>query len=160
MFEVEVQNAQGFDLDEKRIVKIGRTTMDYCGARPNMQISVVFTRTETIKMLNWQHRGVEEVTDVLSFPSAEMPEEIRQRMGRPYGGDLMIAYPYVQERAEKEGHNLHDALELMVVHGTLHLLGYTHDLPANKSRMWKFQREILQKVGVDPAIVDELEDYG
>jgi probable rRNA maturation factor len=67
---------------------------------------------------------------------------------QPYLGDLIIALPYTQRRAAELGHALEDELILLVVHGTLHLLGYDHDTAENQARMWQKQAELLAQLGI------------
>lgn len=117
-------------------------------------LSIALVDNAAIQSLNMQHRGVNAPTDVLSF-AADFPLELGE--DEQYLGDLVIAYPYTKSQAEQEGFTLHDSLILMVIHGTLHLLGYDHDTPENRERMWAAQTDILNKLGVNPAIVPAYE---
>ncbi|HRF98864.1 MAG TPA: rRNA maturation RNase YbeY, partial [Aggregatilineales bacterium] len=85
-------------------------------------------------------------------PPIPMPDE------PPYLGDLIIAYPYAKAQAEKVGQNFTDNLSLLVVHGTLHLLGYDHDTPESKADMWAEQADALRILGISEGIVPPLED--
>jgi probable rRNA maturation factor len=76
-----------------------------------------------------------------------------------YLGDLVIAYPYAQAQAQREGHDMMHSLLLLVVHGTLHLLGYDHDTVSNRAAMWAAQDRVLAALGVPLAIVPSLESY-
>ncbi|MFN8564627.1 MAG: rRNA maturation RNase YbeY [Anaerolineae bacterium] len=75
-----------------------------------------------------------------------------------YLGDLVIAYPYAAAQAQREGHALDDSLALLVVHGTLHLLGYDHDTPEHRAHMWAAQELALLALGISPEIVPALEN--
>jgi probable rRNA maturation factor len=110
--------------------------------------------------VNRQFRGIDAPTDVLSFPADEPPIEIDDEP--PYLGDLIIAYPYASEQAARQGHTLSDSLSLLVVHGTLHLLGYDHDTPEHRAEMWAAQDAALTALGISTAIVPALEggDHG
>jgi len=69
----------------------------------------------------------------------------------------VIAYPYASAQAAREGHKLDDSLALLVVHGTLHLLGYDHDTQMRKVEMWEKQETALIALGISPEIVPALE---
>ncbi|MEO1646460.1 MAG: rRNA maturation RNase YbeY, partial [Chloroflexota bacterium] len=72
--------------------------------------------------------------------------------------DLIIAFPYTQAQAKRLGHDINDTLALLVIHGTLHLLGYDHDTPENRAEMWSVQANTLSAMGISDAIVPALED--
>jgi len=81
---------------------------------------------------------------VLSFPASETDPET----GARYIGDIIISVPYAARSAEKAGHPVESELQLLVVHGVLHLLGHDHAEPKEKARMWKAQAEILELLGL------------
>jgi probable rRNA maturation factor len=116
-------------------------------------MTIVVTTDEAVQTLNRQYRAVDAPTDVLSFPAdiPSMPDE------QPYVGDLMIAYPYASAQAQREGHDLTQSLMLLVVHGTLHLLGYDHDSPQQRAEMWGVQESVLQQLNLPLDMVPSLE---
>ncbi|RMG87871.1 MAG: rRNA maturation RNase YbeY, partial [Chloroflexi bacterium] len=69
-----------------------------------------------------------------------------------------IAYPYASAQAERLGHNLNDSLALLVIHGTLHLLGFEHDTIEAKQAMWDAQAQALTALGIATSIVPDLEE--
>jgi len=87
----------------------------------------------------------------LEDDALEGPEEAYEA---PYLGDLIVAYPYTACHAAEVGHTLADELTLLVVHGTLHLLGYDHDTAENQDRMWAKQAELLAALGVTGITVE------
>lgn len=97
--------------------------------------------------LNLHYRHKDKPTNVLSFPS-ELPEEILPMLDEVPLGDLVICIPVVlQEAAEQhktpEAHFAH-----MVVHGTLHLMGYDHELGAQEAaEMEALEIQVLQQLG-------------
>jgi probable rRNA maturation factor len=68
--------------------------------------------------------------------------------GRYYLGDVIISYPRALEQSAAAGHTVQDELQLLVVHGVLHLLGHDHATEEEKARMWADQQEILAGLGV------------
>jgi probable rRNA maturation factor len=108
------------------------------------EISVVITSDQRLKTLNKQFRGIDETTDVLSFPSEAMADN-----DLPYYGDVIISLPHARAQAEAAHHPLKDELQLLVVHGVLHLLGHDHEKRSSKAKMWAAQRSILHDLGID-----------
>ena len=105
-------------------------------------ISLVLTSDKKLRFLNQQFRGIDQATDVLSFPG-EM-----QGKGPRYLGDVIISVERAKEQAKEAGHSLHDELSLLTIHGVLHLLGYDHGEPTAKAKMWTAQNVILKKRGI------------
>jgi probable rRNA maturation factor len=114
-------------------------------------LSVVLTDSRKLRKLNRDYLGIDASTDVLSFPASESDPET----GARYIGDILISVPYATQSARKAGHPLEAELQLLVVHGVLHLLGHDHAKPREKARMWKAQREILTQLGLGEIQIRE-----
>jgi len=158
MYAVEIQNEAGHDIDGARLQAAVSAVLTRHEVHPDTSVTIVVNDNEAVAALNRQFRGVDSPTDILSFPADEPPVEIPDEP--PYLGDLVIAYPYAAAQAEREGHPLRDSLALLVVHGTLHLLGYDHDTPENRAVMWAKQAEVLVSLGIPLDIVPALEEGG
>lgn len=110
----------------------------------NSELSIVLTDEARLQQLNRDYLGIDAPTDVLSFPASETDPET----GTRYIGDILISMPRAQAQAEAAGHPLEWEVQLLVVHGVLHLLGHDHAEPEEKARMWKAQAEILETIGL------------
>jgi len=91
-------------------------------------VTLVICDDATVADLNRRFRGEEGPTDVLSFPTrneADIPFVVPEDIP-PYLGDIVIAYPYAAAQARRLGRRVEEELELLAVHGALHLLGYDH----------------------------------
>ena len=154
-FTIDIQNDSNYLIDDACLQSASRQVLKQHDVDPDTTLSVVFVDNAYIQALNLQFRGIDAPTDVLSFPADDPPVEIDGEP--PYLGDLIIAYPYASEQATREGHMLDDSLSLLVVHGTLHLLGYDHDTLENRAEMWAAQDEALTTLGISTAIVPALE---
>jgi probable rRNA maturation factor len=152
---IEVIDDLGYGVDEARLVDAASAVLDQHDADADSGLSIVFVDDAGMQKMNLQFRGIDAPTDVLSFAAGAPPVDLPDVP--PYLGDLLIAYPYAAAQAAREGHNLRDSLALLVVHGTLHLLGYDHDTPENKAEMWAAQEDTLKSLGISPAIVPPLE---
>lgn len=113
---------------------------------PDVDLSVVVDDDARLRELNADFLGIDAPTDVLSFPSGE--EEVDPETGRHYLGDIIISFPRAAEQSEAAGHSVMDEIQLLVVHGTLHLLGFDHADPDEKESMWSIQAEILRGLNV------------
>ena len=117
------------------------------------EVSVKFTSDDEVRALNAAWRGKDRPTNVLSFPMADEPANA------PMLGDIVLARGVcAREAAEKhvpiETHATH-----LVVHGTLHLLGYDHETgDADAEAMEEIERKALASLGIaDPYQVTEVE---
>lgn len=157
MFTIEVQNESGFSIDESRLQSAAATVLTQQRTAPDSALTVVITDDESVAALNRQYRGIDTATDVLSFPADTPPVTLDDEP--PYLGDLIIAYPYAAAQAMRAGHDVDDSLALLVVHGTLHLLGSDHDTPEHRAAMWAAQETAIRALDISPNIVPALESY-
>ena len=104
-----------------------------------------------IQALNRDFLAHDVPTDVLSFPADEPDPET----GRRYLGDVVISLERAAEQARERGHAFEAEMQLLVVHGVLHLLGHDHAEAEEKARMWAAQAGVLERLGVSPNIVHE-----
>lgn len=114
-------------------------------------LTIVLTDDVQLRELNRDYLGIDAPTDVLSFPASESDPET----GARYLGDILISMPYATRSAEKAGHGLQAEVQLLVVHGVLHLLGHDHAEADEKARMWKAQAEILESLGLGDINIRE-----
>jgi probable rRNA maturation factor len=114
-------------------------------------LSLVLSGDAELQALNREYLGKDAPTDVLSFPADEPDPET----GRRYLGDVLISLPRAVEQATAGGHPLEAEVQLLVVHGVLHLLGHDHAAPEENSRRGAAQAEVLTLLGISPAIVHE-----
>lgn len=111
-------------------------------------IDVLLTSVAEMRLLNTEWRGKDTSTNVLSFPSPDMPV--------PEGevahlGDIVLAWGTVAQEAREAGKALADHVTHLVVHGTLHLLGFDHEDDADADVMEHKETEILAGLGLaDP----------
>jgi len=126
------------------------TVLLECGLPDSPSLLIKITDDEELNTLNLKYRGIDKTTDVLSFPADFEDPDLESR----YVGDVVIAFPRAEEQAQKRGHFVEAELQLLVVHGTLHLLGYDHGDKTEKKEMWSIQSRILEKLGLDIEVED------
>lgn len=128
-------------------------TLTHCQQDEAASVTLRLTNDVEIAQLNAQFRAENRPTDVLSFPYGEPLEP----NGPLHLGDIAIALPQARQQAEKGGHSLEAELQLLAVHGTLHLLGYDHTTPDEQAEMWAEQSAVLAQLGsaiTSPALVN------
>jgi probable rRNA maturation factor len=155
-FQINIQNEgeKEYAVDPARLKEAASTVLTQHQTHPDTGLSIVFAENDFVQSLNRQYRGIDTPTDVLSFAADELPPDVDES---PYLGDLIIAYPYASAQAAREGHGLADSLDLLVVHGTLHLLGYDHETGENRAKMWAAQETALRALSIPVDLVPALE---
>jgi probable rRNA maturation factor len=127
-----------------------RATLNLARA-PDGDLTLVLTGDTEIQALNRDFLGKDVPTDVLSFPAEEADPE----SGKPYLGDVIISLPRAAETAKAHGHDQAAEVQLLVVHGVLHLLGHDHARQADKKRMWEIQTQVLASLGLKDLKIEE-----
>ena len=140
-----------YDHPASLIERAVRAALAHQKESPDVNLSVVLTDNRRLRKLNRDYLGVDAPTDVLSFPASETDPET----GAHYIGDILISIPYAARSAEKAGHPLESEIQLLIVHGVLHLLGHDHAEPKEKTKMWKAQAEILESLGLGKIQIRE-----
>ncbi len=113
-------------------------------------ISISVVSAQESRTLNHQYRGKDKPTNVLSFPSDLPPDIPVQQLG-----DLVICAPVVVAEAQEQGKPLDAHWAHLVVHGTLHLLGYDHEEDAEAEAMEALETQILLGLGFANPYPDE-----
>lgn len=107
----------------------------------NAIFSIVFLNDEEIHNMNREYRGVDRITDVISF-AFEDNENLRYNDIRMLG-DIYVCIPQMKRQAKSYGHSEKRELSFLVIHGLLHLLGYDHMNPKDEKKMFALQELIL-----------------
>lgn len=144
MITINVDEEFESQVSRPKLERAASVTLDAC-LEEDAVLTVVVTGNEKIRTLNKKHRGVDKPTDVLSFPADYMDPDL----GLKYLGDVLISYPAARAQSEDEVHGVGEELQLLVVHGVLHLLGYDHLSGPEKEEMASLQTDIMVKLDLD-----------
>jgi len=106
------------------------------------EVSIAVVPNSEIKKLNRIYLGRNEVTDVLSFAEIDSHEGLASGN---YLGEIIICQPRAERQAKAAGHSVKKEIELLLVHGFLHLLGYDHEKPGEAKVMRELEAEIVNK---------------
>ena len=118
-------------------------------AGTDCEVAVLFTDDDSITTINAEWRGKGKPTNVLSFPT---PVDLPVPDGEPRPlGDIVLAHGVIAREALEQSKTLHDHTTHLIVHGTLHLLGYDHETDNEAEEMEALERRILKGLGIsDP----------
>lgn len=113
------------------------------------EVSITLADDAAIRILNRDWRDKDKATNVLSFPAQDLPQDLAEEGVAQPLGDIVVALETLTAEAASEGKRPEDHLAHLVVHGTLHLLGYDHIDDTEAEEMEAFERDILAGLGID-----------
>lgn len=149
-----VLDAEAFAEEDK--VRLSSALTGLAEGDAPLLFEILIVSEEEIRDLNRRERGVDSVTDVLSFPSMadikgrpvlsdEHGEELDEE-GRLFMGSVVVCEKRAREQAEEYGHGYERELNYLAVHGILHCLGYDHETEAERAEMRAKEEEIMTKM--------------
>jgi len=145
----------------KQLETVIKEVIEYTLKEENLiidnEVSVIFIDNEEIRKINLKHRGIDKVTDVLSFPMLNYPEnKVFKDVYVNYEfdqsdlyddmlviGDVAISLEKSMQQSKEFGHSFIRECAYLTVHSILHLLGYDHMEEVQKNIMRKREEEIL-----------------
>ncbi len=144
LMSIEVLNESGHDLDVRELARLSRFVMDVLRVHPQAELCIKAVDEATIAELNQQWMEKDGPTDVLAFPMDELrPGLVNDEPEEGILGDLVLCPEVARRQGETAGHGTVAELELLTVHGILHLLGYDHAEPEEHREMFGLQDRLL-----------------
>ncbi len=153
---IEIANESGVAVDELALASVARFALDRLRIHPLAELSVLLVDEAAMTDLHVKWMDEPGPTDVLSFPMDELrPPSIGGTHGGRVGveepgpepgllGDVVLCPQVAAVQARQAGHSAQRELELLCVHGILHLLGYDHADPEEEAEMFGLQGELLR----------------
>ncbi|MGF1839934.1 rRNA maturation RNase YbeY [Vibrio atlanticus] len=146
--QIAVENEQGLPTEQDIQLWLDKTIPQF---QENAELTVRIVDTQESHQLNHDYRGKDKPTNVLSFPFEAPPGVELDLLG-----DLIICRQVVEKEAEEQSKPLLAHWAHMVVHGSLHLLGYDHIEDDEAEEMESLETEIMQTMGFeDPYILEK-----
>lgn len=146
-FDIQIDHSFAAKVNPQQIEAALMVTFRFQSPPANTEtVSIVVTDNNTVQYLNRQYRNMDAPTDVLSFehiPDPDFPDGDTTHLG-----DIIIACPIAETQATAAGHTVQEEVILLAVHGALHLLGFDHDTPANRTQMWAVQHQVMTELGL------------
>ncbi len=140
-------------LDKKlKLKKLARAVCKTLGQIAKFKVEIVFREKDEMQTLNKDTRGVDSVTDVLSYPSFEgikgevlLPEKCATAMEGKFIflGSIVLCEDKIKAQAEEYGHSLERETEYLILHGLMHLFGYDHMTDEDKAEMRRKEKSVL-----------------
>jgi len=156
--DIQIEEPYRSRVQPETLQQAAEATLQHQHVEESCELVVVVTGDETVHQLNHRHRGVDAPTDVLAFPhqtKGPAPFVFVDAPGFPrYLGDVVISFPRAEAQAAEAGNELRAELQLLVIHGILHLLGYDDETEPERDRMWRAQQAVLDEIGVDVHLPD------
>lgn len=142
---VDINNRQNeFELSkelEKIIVDSIKTALDVEGVDDHKEISVSLVTNDEIQKLNKEYRKIDQITDVLSFPSND--EFFSNILG-----DIVICTSRAMEQAKEFQHSFNREISFLTVHSVFHLLGYDHINEDERKIMRNKEKITMERLGI------------
>lgn len=147
--DVFLANEQQIAVDETRLTALARHALEEEGVEEGAELSVLLVTKDHIKILNKRYAGEDHATDVLAFPLMEDDDENEE--GALLLGDVVVCPEVAQGNAAELGHELASEMDALVVHGTLHLLGYDHQNTEDRAKMDQRTRSLIASFSGTPG---------
>ncbi len=142
---VELTNESGFEVEETQIQDVLIHAMTTMRVHPSAEVAVVLVDETAMEQLHVQWMGEPGPTDVLSFPMDELrPGRDGELSDEGILGDIVLCPTVAKKQATAAGHSVMEELQMLTVHGLLHLLGYDHAEPEEEAEMFGLQGSILK----------------
>ena len=133
------------DLDIKEYKKLIRSIFKY--EKSKMFFNIIFVTSDKIQQINNDYRGINKVTDVITFALMENQAEIFMEAEFELG-DVFICIDRAIEQAKEYGHSIEREMGFLAVHGYLHLTGYDHMTEEDEKIMFAKQEEMLLRANL------------
>ncbi len=146
------------ELDEMQIAALCKAIGESVQADIPLAVEYLSVSAEEIQRLNREMRGIDRVTDVLSFPTLakvkgktlcgeDFPYDIDEE-GRLLLGSIVVCKERAKAQAVEYGHSYERELHYLFVHGVMHCLGYDHITDEERAEMRAREEEVLAKLGI------------
>jgi probable rRNA maturation factor len=141
---IEVNNESGHEVDEAEFAALGRHVLDALNVHPGTELSILLVTSDVMSELHQQWMDEPGPTDVLSFPMDELrPGTAGEPSPQGLLGDVVLCPEVAAAQAREAGHSTSEELLLLAIHGILHLLGFDHAEPDERTEMFDLQRRLL-----------------
>lgn len=139
---IELTNLTTHSCDDARLKSVAHYAMQSQGLHADSEVSISLVDEDEMSALHVRWMNEPGPTDVLSFPMDEIKPNSASS-GAGMLGDIVLCPSFAEKQAIEAGHLLQDELELLTVHGVLHLLGYDHREEGEKAIMFGLQEKYL-----------------
>lgn len=139
---VEINNKAEYPVDTEDLRKVAEKFLHYY-QKQDLDVSIALVDDAEIKEMNLNYRGLDKPTDVLSFPASEEEQE-----SEGFLGEVIIDNDQVSRQAPHYSHTPREELVFILIHGLLHLLGYSDYTEEDKENMIKLGKDIIKRINL------------
>ncbi|MBE7085702.1 MAG: rRNA maturation RNase YbeY [Clostridiales bacterium] len=149
---------EGDEFPKENVAALEKAMDGFVETDVTLAIEFLFVNGTEIRRLNRETRGIDKVTDVLSYPTLDgIKGEAIYGEDHPYEmdeednlliGSVVVCCDRAKEQAEEFGHSYNRELHYLLVHGIMHCLGYDHMTDEEKAEMREQEEKILGKLGI------------
>lgn len=165
MIGVNLTKIHSFGFDELSLSKkTVKEILSFENIRESVSVNISIVGKNKIKTLNRVNRGIDKVTDVLSFPNIQVDNIVsfkkllrdKRKLAQIYDfdtksiflGDVVICYDKTLSQSKKYNHSLKREFAFLLTHSVLHLLGYDHMNKKDEEEMFEIQDDILNNLKI------------
>ena len=138
------ENESDLACPEGELRALAAYAIKYMKLDERVELSILAVNEDEMERLHIEWMDEEGPTDVLSFPIDELRSGEAFVEGKSTLGDIVICPSVAQRQAERAGHGIDVELQILLVHGILHLMGFDHAEPAEEAEMFALQGEIIE----------------
>ena len=140
-------------VDKALLNAIYKETLKHFALNDMFEVEITIVGEDKIKSTNQKTRGIDKVTDVLSFPGVNFKfpfnandyiYDIDPETGKIMLGEIMLCEKGAQKQAKEYGHSVDREIGFLVLHGLLHLMGFDHMTESEEKEMMGHAEEILK----------------
>lgn len=150
--------SDGDEFSSENVKNLEKALDGFVSSNVKLAVEIVFVDGDEIRRLNNDNRGIDRVTDVLSFPALDkikglplkkqdFPCDIDEN-GNLFIGSIVVCCERAKEQAQEYGHSYNRELHYLLVHGVMHCLGYDHETDDEKAEMREKEELVLNKMGI------------
>ena len=146
------------EFPKENVAALEEAMLGFVKSDVSLAVEISFVEAKEIRQLNKDTRGIDKVTDVLSYPALDgiRGKALKKKdyafdideEGNLLLGCIVICCDRAKEQAEEYGHSYQRELHYLIVHGIMHCLGYDHMTDEDKAQMREKEEYILTKMGI------------
>lgn len=147
--QINIINQTNFRINKEELIKIIKRCIKLTNFKKRCEIDLILTDDQTITQFNYRYRKLKKPTDVLSFALWEKGNE---KIDSPdkiiHLGEIIISLETAKRQSQQLRHSWRKELAILIIHGFLHLLGYTHQKKKDKEKMFFWQEKIFNSLNL------------
>ncbi|MEY3278262.1 MAG: Endoribonuclease YbeY [Actinomycetota bacterium] len=146
-FDIELINESDHEVNSDRLVETATFAMNELRLHPETELSIACVDLGEMERLHIEHMDEPGATDVLSFPMDDLvAPELGETAEPGLMGDIVLCPEFAKNQAAEAGNEYEAELDMLLVHGVLHLLGHDHQEPDEHAVMFGLQNKLLDSL--------------